>query len=541
MAVARRSIVAIHGVGVPSLGSVLEDVHSELSSITGPGFRSDIVIDGDLYPRLEFPAGPVKELVEVNWADIQRASQTSVGFLRHLVYILTSMLSLGSEDLGPSRRPIRAAKWYRAAFESILVWCIYPPVLLSLLSISEILLIRTVIALLVMTFVGLLATYLKRFSKLFCFGYVWVLLLVALYVLLVFDIGSTTALTQFATGCLSYGQLIVALLLVAASVEVLVKWLKQYSKEQMLSRLAFLYTPFLVISAIGALIWVIVLLAAETVGTENSTAYLDWQASYLSTLNYDLQRMEYLFGSAVFLIGCLAALGLLRYSWAKKRKRGSKRSGLVAQNWLSQMSIFAPIVLTAVGVIYFYYAITGSAPDSKNQNVLEIYTWSAMRAIPFIPFLIGPFAIVLDVLGDVLFYLLPSRFHQSTVQTTRLRLQRLLRGLHDDSNGAKTVVLSHSQGSVIALDVLGSNPDLGVRLITAGSPISSLYDRFLNSSASARVKGFQQPETWWNIYRADDYIGGPVTLLGVRNIDAGDGGHTDYWSNPEVARAALEV
>ena len=169
--------------------------------------------------------------------------------------------------------------------------------------------------------------------------------------------------------------------------------------------------------------------------------------------------------------------------------------------------------------------------------LLRIYSYSAMRARPYLPLLVGPLAILMDILGDVLFYLLPAEAILGTAPQTQAKVADVIKSLKQNKPNNKVIVLAHSQGTVIAIDALGSAAVPGCDLITLGSPIESLYHRFLANSLENRPSKQVFPKNWWNLYRNDDYIAGPVNLRAVENSEIGAGGHTGYWSEPAVIAA----
>jgi hypothetical protein len=80
-------------------------------------------------------------------------------------------------------------------------------------------------------------------------------------------------------------------------------------------------------------------------------------------------------------------------------------------------------------------------------------------------------------------------------------------------------------------------------LVTFGSPLGPLYQKYFHEYAS-RVPAARELATrlrcWINLYRVDDYIGGrisPPPGLLIDNRAMGLGGHTSYWSEPEIADA----
>jgi hypothetical protein len=48
---------------------------------------------------------------------------------------------------------------------------------------------------------------------------------------------------------------------------------------------------------------------------------------------------------------------------------------------------------------------------ASGTEVLDVYRTSALRIIPFLGFLIGPLTIVVDILGDIVFFLADGAFN----------------------------------------------------------------------------------------------------------------------------------
>jgi hypothetical protein len=137
----------------------------------------------------------------------------------------------------------------------------------------------------------------------------------------------------------------------------------------------------------------------------------------------------------------------------------------------------------------------------------------------------------------------------------------------DGYNVTDLTVVAHSQGTVIAIDVLWlawthrllkEGRQITVRLATMGSPFTYLYQYFypsrypelfddhgkLNKPWVPKVagvldwaKGFDKTvQKWVNLYRVDDFVG---TRINGRqsfpdNIPVGAGGHNYYWNQPQV-------
>ncbi|MEL6475869.1 MAG: hypothetical protein AAFR17_00970 [Pseudomonadota bacterium] len=109
----------------------------------------------------------------------------------------------------------------------------------------------------------------------------------------------------------------------------------------------------------------------------------------------------------------------------------------------------------------------------------------------------------------------------------------------------EVVIVAHSQGTVVALDVLrhGKVADLvetcpNWKLITMGSPFTHIYAKYFPNDfwlPGQEQTGLKQ---WINIFRIDDFVG---THIGNGHRDwpvehaVGPRGHTNYWVDIEVA------
>jgi hypothetical protein len=117
----------------------------------------------------------------------------------------------------------------------------------------------------------------------------------------------------------------------------------------------------------------------------------------------------------------------------------------------------------------------------------------------------------------------------------------------------RLTILAHSQGTVIALDVLwlewARNVLAGckVNFITMGSPITHLYQHYFPCRYPALFTGGKLSPKWghwldttvseWlNVYRLDDYIGKEVSGRDgfPANVPSTVGGHTGYWGDKAV-------
>lgn len=170
-----------------------------------------------------------------------------------------------------------------------------------------------------------------------------------------------------------------------------------------------------------------------------------------------------------------------------------------------------------------------------SADLVEIYRVSVLRTLPYFLWFTGPYALVADVLGDVLFYLQPSG-RTAIRQTCENRLRAALEYARGGAADASIVVLAHSQGSVIAGN-MKLRGNMSADLVTIGSPFDSLYGRFLG------VQYRTVPvSNWTNAFRSEDVIGGPIHLLpATDNVSLGPGGHMGYWDDPRVAATLRRI
>lgn len=114
----------------------------------------------------------------------------------------------------------------------------------------------------------------------------------------------------------------------------------------------------------------------------------------------------------------------------------------------------------------------------------------------------------------------PRRFHPFAVRPySHIAIPELQRDMDDlRREHGRLVVSAHSQGAVLAVAALLPMQDLrGIRLVTYGSPVGTLYRRgfpaYFNdemvAQLSDRLRG-AGGENWHNFYRLTDPIGGPV-------------------------------
>lgn len=145
------------------------------------------------------------------------------------------------------------------------------------------------------------------------------------------------------------------------------------------------------------------------------------------------------------------------------------------------------------------------------------------------------------------------------------RLSLLVERLIAAERPDQLVIVAHSQGTVIALDVIAAKgakwrlmlntPDARLDLVTMGSPYTHVYNHFFPVSFPAHrartqllpVASGGNLNSWTNIFRVDDFVGTHIDA--VRNYVPVTGkpqfqwpeekpvavnGHTDYWTDKNV-------
>jgi hypothetical protein len=132
------------------------------------------------------------------------------------------------------------------------------------------------------------------------------------------------------------------------------------------------------------------------------------------------------------------------------------------------------------------------------------------------------------------------------------RFQAVLQAGHDVVPWASVCVVSHSQGTMVAIDALGLFSERSphtplaaalrktkIDLVTMGSPAQYLYEHYFPRCYGIKSKGAAPANiaSWLNIYRRDDFIGtriGAINGAFPQNVSIDPRGHTEYWSDKDV-------
>jgi hypothetical protein len=517
-----RALVVIHGVGPAVPGGIARTVATTL------GLRqtrqSVVCLDGHSYVELVDEKSGIA-IIEVNWTDLVQTRANPWGVLLHLWYVVTSMLDIAAHDVGERRS--RLIRVYRTALLTIT-----PGAVAFTLSTAIAVAFATrwqrmlLLALLLIAWTGLVS-WLQTFGKHFRWLWPWVPAVAAV------AIAATTGpipadgqLMWLALQARGIGFGLVFVTLTLGFVEAIGSPARSLWGPR-LARGAFLYLPFIALNALMTWVTFLCLYLISKYGQH----YDAWERA--ATPHLDYAGLEL---ATTFVIGGIGILGLVlplvgyalfRDSTTTDNPR-LNQAGRGAQDGIRDFLVVAPLALIALAIFTVYIKLT---TDSSPIGVLDIYRNSIWRTIPYLGWLVGPFAIALNVVGDVLFYARPADTHPAAIGP-RCR-DRLLSALvyAGERFGGNVVLLAHSQGSVIASD-LRLTAGLEVPLVTVGSPVHSLYRRFLGvEGGGAKVRA-----PWINGYRDGDFIAGPIARDEVVNTHMGTGGHIDYWSAPELRK-----
>lgn len=569
------AIIAIHGVGTPAPGDIVTQL-TALPSPNGSNFflRNDVVVDGTSFAAQmsedgfamgkpdtdgdKAPSGP--DLFEVNWSDIKRPPRSIMGVAEWIISL--SFAISRTDDLPWTGVRLLTARLRNILFEMLLLWVLFP-VLLGLmhanlsgygLAIGDSAVIGLALLTVRMTWKTTIPAKLG--------GVITLIVLGVLAIIFTCSPEKREFVNPLAVRAYGWTQVAADALIMLTAIEVFIRaCFRNITVSGALARLAFAYLPLVMLSALGSCIWAITLNIIVRLGHRTD---LDspWQKMFVQNLGYDLKSVEW---AMAFVTGALAF-----YVIAVVLTYGVFRQGFIARVAICGALILAPLLLCIPGILLMspwlqmvwtwpshllqmvwtwlshfslYQFFAKLLPSSKSQDVLTVYTVSALRVLPWLAAVITPVATLLDVLADVVFYITdrnlkydeakPSaagsqRAPFSSFEVCNKRLEQILDYAKD--RYAWIHVVAHSQGSVIALEVLSASKwrPLNIKLTTIGSPLGPLYKRYLGWEIVPRAN-------WKNLFRPGDYVGGRVGLDDVDQDIGPPGGHTGYWKDKKIA------
>jgi hypothetical protein len=233
----------------------------------------------------------------------------------------------------------------------------------------------------------------------------------------------------------------------------------------------------------------------------------------------------------------------IRYFWRTRANSTGRlgNAGELARNGVRNVLAAGAAMFAVLSVVYLMTAVYSPHPQ-WGLTALQVYAISALRVVPYLALVVGPLATAAGIAVDVLFYVARTE-SLSTAAVLRKRFRLALD--YATAQGSPIIVAAHSQGTVIAVDVIGGDaPDSRLYFVTAGSPLQTLYEQFLGSTpetlAATAQQSFRQPTRWINFFCDGDYIGGGQKRAGVSEKNLGAGGHTGYWKIPALWHIVLD-
>ena len=221
---------------------------------------------------------------------------------------------------------------------------------------------------------------------------------------------------------------------------------------------------------------------------------------------------------------------------------------------LRLIGVLIPLSLAVIGLAVLLSPLSGDLTDltvGAGQYYLLLAWAAAFGALHVLlrrEWIGGPLKVILDIVR----YMGSPDYRTTLQRHFDEALERKLGGNGD--GGRRVLLLSHSLGSVIALDSLVNSPAWttsdSVVLVTLGCPVRRFFIRFFpqylfpaSIEASARLAASRLRHfSWINIHRPWDYVGGALGLgrdgLGA-DVSTGQArkvfsSHSDYWEDPVV-------
>jgi hypothetical protein len=176
---------------------------------------------------------------------------------------------------------------------------------------------------------------------------------------------------------------------------------------------------------------------------------------------------------------------------------------------------------------------------------LAILALQIAGAVVVLVVLLGQLRALREVLGKIadIAGFWPVRDHPLAGSSYRDAAVDGITQLVDRHAGGEVVLVAHSQGSVLCswFIVHARTGEVRPHLVTAGSPLGSVYTRFFPATFTpqllARVAAGTR--TWTNFWRNTDPVGFPIQHAANRELPdpRPDGivrSHSDYWTEPEI-------
>ena len=244
--------------------------------------------------------------------------------------------------------------------------------------------------------------------------------------------------------------------------------------------------------------------------------------------------------SVTIVTGIIFFAGFSIYIFLQRKKE--EHGGLLENSLLSSL-ILTSFIWAIFNIFFLVFSIHKLKINAKietlhalyNNNTIGYMYGFAWGILIFFLFLGIFFSKILDFLRDAFWYVgkKASRRGNSLFASQGLEnLEELVRICV--KSGYKNIILvAHSQGSILCYDMLRKNQiPHNIKLVTFGSPLRSLYIRFLSS------KKYSFPPAgiadWINMYYHGDIVGREIGVLKTDMPIEGPGTHIDYWGKEEI-------
>jgi hypothetical protein len=556
-------LVLVHGVGATEPGNMVRELCGELA---GPDTKEEF--SSYKYIKLDPPGeARYEHAYELHWADLKPNGNGFWARLRRPLHVMLGLSQIGAEGWGDTKSGITAFSLAGRMLHAFL-WGIA----LSLSAIYFPLFHMTVLppgwreaaAILSILPGFFLALSLYKFDKWACLS-AFLTPALGLASMAFWAFGDVTvqgsamiaAVTLTAIYATVIGLTALALFELGCKAAV---WGSGQPLHCYVVRFAALTLPFTLLGGgLGALSWAVNLWISTKFGPG---LLAQWDTAYTEALPFDLALLEFAFAVATFAFGAvLAVAGVIFFIGIKLKSSETAKREL--GNFLRN-SIMPALVVLAIGntivsalflanVILFpreeileFPLLRGFSSALRGLGVFitgeaglaitafAVYAASSTRIVSFIPSLIGKLRQPAAIIADVVLWLVPDG-ELSYRTKARERLNALLKGLAPQFH---VLILAHSQGTVVAWDTL-NNSDLKddkgnalkFSLITAGSPIDTLYRPFL----AFKMLRPDTVSTWSNYYRLSDYVGGRVGCAKNTTIEQDYRmNHLNYFRSAEI-------
>jgi hypothetical protein len=571
-------IVVIHGVGTPAPGSEIQQLARGIRGNSSEVLNQTIHLDNfDVPAVLVSNQDKSAKLYEVNWADVGQPRRGVIGILLFFIRVQLAMMQLAEsgwtkDDFGPAG-PSMIGRLFRYVTLGGSFWVVIAPTSVLFSLVIEPIWLATLLLLAVFFFGIVVTRTLSRDDRLARFGYLWSIAgLILGLCLLTYDLPHDTVdivirrTAQYA----GFVETLSGTLVLIGMIEALVRyWLSRHERNsayQALVRSALYILPFsLLIGGIGSFLvacdlWLTQSLTLTGVVEESRLDQV--LGIFADEANYNIPFMEVVNGTCTFLMLFSIAVAVvfwqvaLRLGLASRFKWGNVFRGMIV-GWLILL-----ILLSLIVVIAYWVDISGVSTYVNNFNLntialvgwiaaflspsgvtgsaLEVYKYSALRLTPVLFWAFPKLRGALDIVADVLFYLLPAWSPMSTAAITKSRLERCIELARSETD-SDPIVLAYSQGSRIAVDLIREMQNPPTNLVTIGCPVGVLHGSFLGMPVDLLDE--RTPNLrWTNFYRDSDFIGGPVLAEAVKNRRVEKNfrqSHYNYYEEPDVVQSLI--